>query len=162
MLARQIAVGFGIALIFPLLVYYGVATFHPTPKRQDIVTATLVQAPTANSTPEQQKELDEQRQKRHEQQLAYEAAAKDFARVLVTVSTPLGVAAILIGAYLALHSIGTGLIFGGIFTVAWGYWGYWQYLDDWIRFVSLLAGFAILIFVGYRRIGGVRASTGAS
>ena len=75
------------------------------------------------------------------------------------ISTPLGVAAIFVGAYLALHSIGTGLIFGGIFTVAWGYWGYWQYLDDWIRFVSLLAGFAILIFVGYRRIGGNRAGS---
>jgi len=29
---------------------------------------------------------------------------------------------------------------------------YWQYLEDWIRFVSLLAGFAILVFVGYRRV----------
>ena len=152
MLARQIAVGFGIALIFPLLVYYGVATFYPTPKFQGIVTATLVLPP--NPTPEQQKELEEQRQKQKEQQLAYNAAAKDFARVLAMVSTPLGVAAIFVGAYLALNSIGTGLIFGGIFTVAWGYWSYWQYLDDWIRFVSLLAGFAILIFVGYRRIAG--------
>jgi hypothetical protein len=152
MLARQIAVGFGIALIFPLLVYYGVATFYPTPKFQDIVTATLVSP--SNPTPEQRKEYEEQRQKQQEQQRAYKAAAKDFARVLAMVSTPLGVVAIFVGAYLALPSIGTGLIFGGIFTVAWGYWGYWQYLDDWIRFVSLLAGFAILIFVGYRRIAG--------
>jgi hypothetical protein len=160
MLARQIAVGFGIALIFPLLVYYGVATFYPPPKFQDIVTATLVSQ--ANPTPEARKELEEQRQKRQEQQLAYNAAAKDFARVLVMVSTPLGVAAIFVGAYLALHSIGTGLIFGGIFTVVWGYWSYWQYLDDWIRFVSLLAGFAILIFVGYRRIASGGASSGVT
>ena len=27
MLARQLAIGFGIAIIFPLLVYYGVRTF---------------------------------------------------------------------------------------------------------------------------------------
>jgi hypothetical protein len=43
------------------------------------------------------------------------------------------------------------LIFGGIFTVAWGYWSYWSYLDDRVRFVSLLAGLAILLFVGIRR-----------
>jgi putative Mn2+ efflux pump MntP len=160
MLARQIAVGFGIALIFPLLVYYGAATFYPMPKYQDVVTAALVSP--ANPAPEQRKDYEEQRQKQREQQLAYNAAAKDFARVLVAVSTPLGAAAILVGAYLALESIGTGLIFGGIFTVVWGYWGYWQYLDDWIRFVSLLAGFAILIFVGYRRIAGGRASPGVT
>ena len=78
------------------------------------------------------------------------------------VTTPVGVVAILVGASLALNSIGTGLIFGGIFTVAWGYWSYWQYLDDWIRFVFLLAGFAILILVGYRRIASGHASSGTT
>ena len=71
-------------------------------------------------------------------------------------STPLGVAVIFIGAYLSLYAIGTG---GGIFTVAWGYWSYWTYLDDWIRFVSLLAGFLILLFVGYYRIAGANTRT---
>jgi len=33
-----------------------------------------------------------------------------------------------------------------------GYLGYWQHLDDWIRFVSLLAGFLILLFVGYYKV----------
>jgi hypothetical protein len=155
MLARQIAVGFGIALIFPLLVYYGVATFFPPPKFQEMVTAVARFVPP-NGTAEEHKAYDEQVQKRQEQQQAYNAAAKSFARTLVLISTPLGVAAILIGAYLALHSIGTGLIFGGIFAVTWGYWIYWQYLEDWMRFVSLLAGFAILVFVGYRRISGSR------
>ena len=61
---------------------------------------------------------DEQRQR----QETYRNAAKEFARVLVVVSTPLGVAAILIGAYLSFLAVGTGLILGGIFTVAWGYW----------------------------------------
>lgn len=140
-----------------MLVYYGVVTFYPPPKYEAIITAVAV--PQPNGTPEERREYQEQRQKQQEQQQAYRAAAKDFAKVLLVVGAPVGVAAILIGAYLALHSIGTGLIFGGIFTVTLGYWNYWQYLDDWIRFVSLLAGFAILIFVGYRRIGGGRATS---
>jgi len=152
MLARQIAIGFGIAMIFPLLVYYGVSTFYPPPKFNAFVTVTAFRQ--ANPTPEQQKEYEDRQRERQKQQEAFTVAARDFARVLVIVSTPLGVAAILIGAYLKLYAIGTGLIFGGIFSVGWGYWSYWQYLDDWVRFVSLLCGFAILLYVGYRRLAG--------
>jgi hypothetical protein len=147
MLARQIAVGFGIAIIFPLLVFYGVSTFHAAPKREAYFPFPTAISLPPSATPEERKErLDEQRKR----QEAFDAAVKSFARVLVMVSTPLGIAAILIGSYLTFHAIGAGLIFGGIFTVAWGYWGYWQYLEDWMRFVSLLAGFAVLLFVGHR------------
>jgi hypothetical protein len=53
------------------------------------------------------------------------------------------------------------LIFGGIFSVGAGYLGYWSYLDDWVRFVSLLAGFVILLFVGYHRIAGSNTRVGS-
>jgi hypothetical protein len=155
MLARQIAIGFGIAIIFPLLVYYGVSTFYPAPKTQDFFRTTSV-CPTGATAEERRDCTEKQRLERE----AYNAAAKAFARVMVVVATPLGIAAILVGAYLTLYAIGTGLIFGGIFTVAFGYYGYWQYLDDWIRFVSLLAAFVILLFVGYRQITISRARLG--
>jgi len=145
MLARQIAIGFGIAIIFPLLVYYGVATFHPAPKVQTLIATNPL---PANATADERKAYSDQQRERQE---AYTAAAREFARVLILVSAPLGLAAILAGAYLTFLSVGTGLIFGGIFTVAWGYWNYWSYLDDRVRFVSLLASFAILLFVGIRR-----------
>jgi hypothetical protein len=156
MLARQIAIGFGIALIFPLLVYYGVATLFPPPKMQTIAGPIRIMPP--NPTPEERQQYIEEQQQRQKEaranQETYAAAAKEFARHLVIVSTPLGVAAILIGAYLPLYAIGTGLIFAGIFTVGSGYWSYWNYLEDWVKFVSLLAGFAILLFVGYYRVAG--------
>jgi hypothetical protein len=40
LLARQIAIGLGIALIFPLLIYNGVSTFHPRPKQQPELSAS--------------------------------------------------------------------------------------------------------------------------
>jgi hypothetical protein len=132
MLARQIAIGFGIAVIFPLLVYYGVSSFHPAPRMADFVGNTA----------------------------AFNAAAKEFSRILIYVATPLGIAAILIGSYTRLNSIGTGLIFGGIVAVALGYANHWASLDDWVRFVSLLAGFAVLLFVGYRQFAGTPAVAG--
>jgi len=156
MLAQQIAIGFGIAVIFPLLVYYGVATFYPPPQMQYAASAII--APGPNATPEERQKYQEEQRERQQAQRerteAYNAAAKDFARHLVIVSAPLGVAAILIGAYLPLYAIGTGLIFAGIFTVGAGYWHYWSYLENWIRFASLLAGFLILLFVGYYRVAG--------
>jgi len=149
MLARQIAIGFGIAVIFPLLVYYGVATFYPPPNRADYFAELVSPGPSASA--EERKEYSDRQRKAASD---YSAAAKTFSRVLVLVATPLGVAAIFIGAFLSIHAIGTGLILGGIASVAFGYYGYWQYLDNWVRFVSLLAGFAILLFVGYRRVTG--------
>jgi hypothetical protein len=141
MLALQIAIGFGIAVIFPLLVYYGVSTFHPAPKRRSVGLLT------SDATDDERKRYDEQRRQAQE---TYEAAAKSFSQVLILVATPLGVTAIGIGAFLEIHAIGAGLVLGGIASIAFGYWTYWRYLEDWLRFVSLLAGFGILIFVGVR------------
>jgi hypothetical protein len=146
MLARQIAIGFGIAIIFPLLLYYGVRTFHPAPVME---LTPVAEQFNPQATPDERRT---NQQKQRDRQEAYTARAKDFARVLIIVSTPLGIAAILIGAYLSNAAIGTGLILGGIFTVAHGYWGYWSYADDWLRFVSLLVGLAVLVFVGHHRI----------
>ena len=146
MLARQLAIGFGIAIIFPLLIHFGVATFHPVPKFQSFVTVRL--APPSTASSEERKEYAEQRKQAED---AYAEAARRFARMLVIVAAPLGIAAILIGSYLPFLAVGTGLILGGIFSVGWGYWSYWSHLDDWIRFVSLLAGLAVLIFVGIKR-----------
>ena len=90
-------------------------------------------------------------QQRKEQD-AFARAARTFARVLFTVSTILGVAAILVGAYVTSNAIGAGLIFGGISSLAIGYWSYSYYLDSWIGFLSLLVAMAALFFVGHRRL----------
>ena len=109
-----------------------------------------------NATPEERQKYKEEQQKRQEEQRKlndeYNAAARNFARHLVTISTSLGVAAILIGAYIPPYAIGTGLIFGGIFSVGTSYWVSWDYVDEWIRFASLLAGLLVLLFVGYFRV----------
>lgn len=145
MLARQFAIGFGIAIVFPLLVYYGVRTFHSPPKWDTEVYSSPMTA--------------EDRQRQRERRDAYTARSKEFARVLIIVATPLGIAAILLGTFVSMPAVGTGLILGGILTVAHGYWGYWNYADDWLRFVSLILGFAVLLFVAYWRWPGASAES---
>lgn len=150
MLARQIVIGFGIAVVFPLLVYYGVATVWSPPRYQELA----VQSPAPNATPEQRKAYQDEL---HQKRQAFNARAEAFSRILISVATPLGIAAMLIGAYLPQQDLGAGLILGGILTVADGYWTYWQHLPDWLRFLSLLLAFVVLLFIGYRRAAfGVR------
>jgi hypothetical protein len=146
MLARQIVVGFGIAAIFPWLIYYGVGIFFPPPKVQNYYAA--IQPGPAATTEERAAFANKQQ----EEQKAYASAARLFARVLFTVGTIAGVAAILVGAYVTSHAIGAGLIFGGISSLATGYWSYASYLDSWIGFVLLVVAFVALLFVGHRRL----------
>jgi len=143
MLARQIAVGFGVAIVFPLLIYYGVSTFSHAPKWADFhppydATATM----TTDQRNTAQKALN----------AAYEEAQRAFSLRLLFVAAPLGYAAILLGSSRVSSGLGSGLIFGGIFAVSSGYWWHWSYVDDWLRFVSLLLAMAVLVFVSFRQL----------
>jgi hypothetical protein len=60
MLARHMAIGFGIAIIFPLLVYYGVSSIHSPPKWADYHKTRMGPPPTA--TTEQRKEFADRQQ----------------------------------------------------------------------------------------------------
>ena len=135
MLSKKFALGFGIAIALPLLIYYGVSTFSPPPKWQDY-------------SPIGRPQTSEESQRGMQQ---FNIHAQRFARHLFFVATPLGLAAIIIGAVTAVEAIGTGLMFGGIFTVIEGYFWYWSDLPPWMRFLSLLVAFGILILIGYRQ-----------
>jgi hypothetical protein len=162
-MARQFAVAFGIAILFPMLVFHGISLFHPFPKFESQLRVEAVTIPRTGpqvviETPRQ---IIAERE-RHAQQAAYDAATKGFFRTFLIFGTPLGLAAIFIGCYLALHSVGTGLILGGVATVWYGFSSYWQYFDDWFRVVSLLVGLGILAFVGYRQVVGARGGPPAT
>ena len=147
MLARQIAVGFGIAIVFPLLIYYGVSTISHPPKRPDYHDPFASSA-SANATPEQRAAVLATQKA---EDAAYGAAERVFSLWLLCVAAPLGYAAILLGSSRVSSGLGSGLMFGGIFAVSIGYGWHWVYVDDWLRFVSLLVAMAVLVFVSYRR-----------
>lgn len=139
MLAKKLALGFGLAIIFPMMIHYGVGTFSSEPKWENHEQREEFKQ---QSTPEEKKQKKEAR----------ESAQKQFEKHLYMVAVPLGLAAILIGAFSRVQSIGSGLMIGGIFSIADGYINYWSHLAEWMRFLSLLAAFVILLFVGYKKI----------
>jgi len=147
MLAKKFGFGFGIAIILPMLIHYGVSTFTPSPKWSDYYTSDYRAYETA--TPEEKKALQKEDRKRQEK---YRQQRKVFERNLFFVAAPLGIVAIVIGSLLAVQAVGAGLIFGGIFTLVDGYCWYWSELSDWMRFLSLLAVFFILVWIGYTKL----------
>lgn len=148
MLAKKFALGFGIAIILPMLVHYGVSTFSPRPNWRNFYNSDYYQR-VRDASPEEKTRLENERK---EQQKKIEEASGRFQRHLFFVAVPVGIIAIIIGALISVQAIGTGLMFGGIFTLIDGYCWYWSQLQDWMRFVSLLAAFIILIFIGYRKL----------
>jgi hypothetical protein len=74
-----------------------------------------------------------------------------FSLRLLCVSAPLGYIAIVLGSWSLASGFRIGLMFGGIFAVTNGYWQHWTYVEDWLRFVSLLIAMAVLMFVAFRQ-----------
>ena len=145
MLGRWIVIGFGLAIMFPALVFHGVTSAYPAPKRTQFFPAFEAPLPPTATTEERQARTELQQQRQH----AFDEASRRFARVLLVTATALGVSAILLGAAVTLPSISAGLMLGGIFAVGIGWWWY-SAVDDWWRFTSLLAGFLALLLVGQR------------
>jgi len=148
MLAKKFALGFGIAIILPMMIHYGVSTFVTQPKWEDYTIRNYYQR-YDNASPEEKKELEAENDRLYEERREKE---KHFQKYLFFVSVPLGIIAITTGAFLPIQAIGTGLMFGGIFSVCDGYICYWSELSDALRFISLLIAFIILIVIGYKKL----------
>ena len=150
MLAKKFALGFGIAVILPFLVFYGVCSFSPQPKYEDYSVKDYYER-SQNATPAEKEKL---RQEQDALTTLRTSKEKVFERNLFAVSAPVGLAAIIVGSFLPVVAVGTGLMFGGIFTFLEGVTCYWQYLQDWMKFLLLLVTFIVLIVIGYRKLSG--------
>ena len=151
MLAKKFALGFGIAVLFPLSVHYGVKMFDPEPNWREMMKESETQSLTyLTASPEAQAKIQEQRSKLADTKTEYDMR---FYRRLFFVATPLGVLAVILGTLIRVQAVGSGLMFGGIFCVADGYVLYWSEVPEWMKFFSLLLVFAIFLFIGFKRIG---------
>ncbi len=148
MLAKKIALGFGIAIIFPMMIHYGVSTFVPQPKWEDyrVKNYTLRYS---DASPEERKALQAESDRLREERRKHE---QHFQKYLFFTAVPVGIAAIIIGALLPIQAVGTGLMFGGIFSVCDGYVNYWSELNDGLRFISLALAFIVLVVIDYKKL----------
>ncbi len=137
MIAKKFALAFGIAVVFPAMIHYGASTISPESRWRDSHVTPLIDS---NSAEYQKKDAE------------YRAAERTFEKHLFAVAVPLGLITLVVGAFLSVPAIGTGLMFGGIFSVTDGYFNYWSELSAQLKFFSLLAAFIVLLIVGYRKL----------
>ncbi len=148
MLAKKFALGFGIAVIFPLMLYFGISSVSPPPDWQDYMVEDF-QERHDRADLEEQKQLEAER---FEQGERHREHLRHFQKHLFFVTVPAGIIAIIVGTFLTLPAVGTGLIFGGILSITRGYVGYWTELPEFLRFSSLFISFVVLIVVGYKKL----------
>jgi len=147
----MLAIGFGIAVVLPALVHFGVKTFHPEPKYDDYQVENYYEKSEHGTTAEKEKVEAEHKKLEAE----YKKKEAEFEKVLFMAAVPVGLAAIIIGAIVSLPAVGTGLIFGGIFTATDGYTWYWSELHDWMKALSLLIVFIVLLVIGHMKFRGL-------
>ena len=147
-LLKKLALCFGITIMLPMVVYYGVDTITPAPKDADYSNEDYYNL-MQHGTDEQKKEAKAKRDKLQNEQTE---KRRQFEKRLFFVTVPIGIAAIILGAFLAWPAIGTGLLLGGLICVTSGYVTYWDELPSVYRFISLLLALAVLLFVGFAKI----------
>jgi hypothetical protein len=148
MLAKKFALGFGIAIIFPMMIHYGVSTFSPEPKWKDYQVENYYEK-HERAIPEEQKKLEAEK---NQLEKRMEVENKRFSKHLFFVAVPLGILAIIVGAFISIQATGTGLMLGGIFCVSDGYFHYWLELPDPLKFGSMLIAFIVLLLIGYKKL----------
>lgn len=147
-LAKKFALGFGIAILFPMMIHYGVRSFSPQPRWEDFHTRPAPFLYEDKTDPAERARVEEEFRTMEEKRIA---AEKRFQKHLFYATTPLGILAIIAGTIISVQAIGSGLMFGGILCLIDGYINYWSELPDPMRFLSLLAGFCVLVFIGFKK-----------
>ncbi|MBI3616156.1 MAG: hypothetical protein HY211_06535 [Candidatus Omnitrophica bacterium] len=147
MLARKIILGFGFAVLLPMLIHQGIELVSPRLDYKRYQIENYHQKYKQAST-EEQAQLEAEKHRMAEK---WDADQKRDSRIHFFVGVPLGIAVVLLGSFLKVQAVGGGLMLGGIFTFMEGCGWYWWNLDQLGRFLVLLTAFAVLLWIGYKR-----------
>ena len=85
-------------------------------------------------------------------QKEFDAENEKHNRIVFIVAAIGGLIAIILGIFLALPSVSSGLMLGGGFLMIYGTSQYWYKLSNWIRVVMLGVVLIILIWLAYRKL----------
>ncbi len=150
MLARKLILGFGFAVLMPMLIHYGIDVFSPHPESREYYQELNRLRERERSTSAGDKaRLQAQIQ---QAESTHEVKSSQSERVHFFIGAPLGIIVTLIGSFIRAQAIGGGLMLGGIFTFTGGCAYYWADLSRAGRFSVLLVAFFVLLWIGYQRL----------
>jgi hypothetical protein len=146
-LAKQIAVWLAIVVLLPLSVWYGTSAFSPPPdrKKHQKATAKLDEKIREAEKAGEKEKLSEEKD-RLEADL--DAAERVYYGHMFWVAYPVGLGALIVGTFFRVQAVGSGLMFGGLSSLATGCYSYWDQMGDWLRFGSLVIALAVVLVLG--------------
>lgn len=154
-----------IAIVLSSFVIYLVESFHPTPKWED--HCAEIRYP---KTIGEKSEIINLTQETCEQNEGakwmngycdyeygcrknYETANDKHKSIIFFVAVPAGLIAVSLGLFIALPSVSSGLMLGGVFLTIYGTSNYWDKFSDWIKVLILGIVLVVLIWLGYKKLG---------
>ena len=150
MLARKLILGFGFAVLIPLLIHCGIEAFVPPNSNQEYYQeVSHLRDAERDATGNEKARL---RSQREQLEARHTAQSNQTERVHFFVGAPLGILVTLLGSFIRAQAIGGGLMLGGICTFTGGCAYYWADLSRPGRFLVLLVAFAVLLWIGYQRL----------
>ncbi|MBN2458556.1 hypothetical protein JXB31_05490 [Candidatus Woesearchaeota archaeon] len=165
---KQVILSVSIAVVFALFIGYGISAFYKSPEYQDFCGGIEVAkqfreedcdavggkwTPRTYDCPEGTECVSGFCDATYECSRDYDSKREVYDRNVFVITLIVGLAAILIGGiFLAVESVGSGLMGGGVLTVIYGTIRYWGHAPDQIRFVILGLVLSVLVWLGYTKL----------
>ena len=158
MLARKIILGFGFAVLMPMLIHFGIDAFVPSSNdREYYQEVNRLREAEHDATGGGEKAR--LRSQREQLEARHTTQSNQTERVHFFIGAPLGIIVTLLGSFIRAQAIGGGLMLGGIFTFTGGCAYYWMDLSRPGQFLVLLVAFVVLLWIGYQRLSELKQPT---
>jgi len=148
---KKFALGSAVALVFPVMVYYGIETLLHN--HNDYVTIMDEEWKWDSNVDRNSAEYKQKVAEYNKQKQAYDDAVESYASDAFIVWMILGLIAIIGGTFLTIPAVGTGFMWGGTFSVLLGYAEYLSYMSDAMMFVSAVLALAGFVVIAYKKFG---------
>jgi len=86
-------------------------------------------------------------------QQEFDSAQDKHQLIVFLVAVPVGLVAVGLGIMLALPSVSSGLMLGGVFLTIYGTSNYWSNFSNWVKALILGIVLIALIWLGYKKLG---------
>lgn len=149
---KKFALGSAVAMVFPVMVYYGIETFAERPFYSDYITMGE-QWKWDNSVDRNSEEFKQKQIEYNKQKQAYDDAVESRANIAFIVWIVFGVAAIAGGIFLTIPAVSTGFMWGGTFSALIGYMEYFVYMSDAVIFTSAVLAIVGFVIMAYKKFG---------
>jgi len=151
-LIKQLIVWVALSALLPLTSYSGATLLH-SPKRLSDLAAEQqrVQQETYDTNDVAARNKSRDRAESIRKQIEDEQRA--FYRAMFWIGGPIGFCALVVGFFLKVVPVGTGLAFGGLCTLTSGCYSYWNDMGDGLRFGSLLIVLVTILIIGMTKFG---------